>query len=84
MSWNFSPPEFVLILGVQFSGWSVFLKGHWAQDTFVTNYFPLMLFPVMYLGAKYYYKQPVVRSKDMDFVTNIDEIEADTYVAPAH
>ncbi|PBK95566.1 amino acid permease [Armillaria gallica] len=65
-----------------FSGWSVFLKGHWAQDTFVTNYFPLMLFPVMYLGAKYYYKQPVVRSKDMDFVTNIDEIEADTYDEP--
>ncbi|KAK0198659.1 amino acid permease [Armillaria mellea] len=65
------------------SGWNVFLKGAWAQDTFVTNYFPLMLFPVLYLGAKFYYKVPYVKAKDMDFVTNIAEIEAETYDEPA-
>ncbi|KAK0505875.1 amino acid permease [Armillaria luteobubalina] len=65
------------------SGWSVFLRGEWAQDTFVTNYFPLMLFPVLYLGAKFYYKVPIVKPKDMDFVTNIAEIEAETYDEPA-
>ncbi|KAK0233437.1 amino acid permease [Armillaria fumosa] len=64
------------------SGWNVFLKGAWAQDTFVTNYFPLMLFPVLYLGAKFYYKVPYVKAKDMDFVTNIAEIEAETYDEP--
>ncbi|KAK0465379.1 amino acid permease [Desarmillaria tabescens] len=65
------------------SGWNVFLKGHWARDTFVTNYFPLMLFPVLYIAAKFYYKVPYVRARDMDFVTNIAEIEADTYDEPA-
>ncbi|KAK0208559.1 amino acid permease [Desarmillaria ectypa] len=64
------------------SGWDVFLKGHWAQDTFVTNYFPLMLFPVLYIAAKVYYKVPYVRARDMDFVTNIAEIEAETYDEP--
>ncbi|SJL05977.1 related to general amino acid permease [Armillaria ostoyae] len=64
------------------SGWNVFLKGKWAQDIFVTNYFPLMLFPVLYLGAKFYYKVPYVQAKDMDFVTNIAEIEAETYDEP--
>lgn len=39
-----------------------------------------MLFPVLYLGAKFYYKVPYVKAKDMDFVTNIAEIEAETYV----
>ncbi|KAG7450323.1 amino acid permease [Guyanagaster necrorhizus] len=65
------------------SGWDVFLKGHWERDTFVTNYFPLMLFPVLYIASKYYYKVPYVRARDMDFVTNIAEIEAETYDEPA-
>lgn len=65
-------------LDMQFSGWSVFLEGNWDQATFVTNYFPLMLFPVMYIGAKFVYRQPWVKPKDMDFVTNIAEIEAET------
>ncbi|KAJ3506059.1 hypothetical protein NLJ89_g7085 [Agrocybe chaxingu] len=30
------------------SGWAVFLKGRWATDTFVTNYLPLALFPIIY------------------------------------
>ncbi|KAK0246047.1 amino acid permease [Armillaria nabsnona] len=64
------------------SGWNVFLRDAWAQDVFVTNYFPLMLFPVLYLGAKFYYKVPYVKAKDMDFVTNIAEIEAETYDEP--
>ncbi|TFK40978.1 amino acid permease [Crucibulum laeve] len=65
-----------------FSGWAVFLKGKWAVDTFVTNYIPFVLFPILYLGAKFYYKQPIVKPHEMDFVTNIAEIEADTYDEP--
>ncbi|KAF8807642.1 amino acid permease [Phlegmacium glaucopus] len=64
------------------SGWAVFLKGQWATDVFVTNYITLVVFPIMYFGAKLYYKQPVKQVHEMDFVTNIDEIEADTYDEP--
>jgi len=64
------------------SGWAVFLKGNWATDTFVTNYLPLILFPIMYIGAKFWYRQPVKKPLEMDFVTNIKEIEADTYDEP--
>ncbi|PPQ89594.1 hypothetical protein CVT25_012339 [Psilocybe cyanescens] len=64
------------------SGWAVFLKGQWATDTFVTNYLPLALFPVLYLGSKFYYKEPIKKPHEMDFITNIKEIEAETYDDP--
>ncbi|KAG8905694.1 hypothetical protein FRB99_008408 [Tulasnella sp. 403] len=60
-----------------FSGWTVFLKGQWATDVFVTNYFPLFIFPIIYTGARYYFRTPLVDAKDMDFVTDIAEIEAE-------
>ncbi|KAG6907866.1 hypothetical protein DXG01_007080 [Tephrocybe rancida] len=60
------------------SGWKVFLKGRWATDTFVTNYLPLVGFPIIYVGAKLVTKKPIVRAHEMDFVTDIKEIEADT------
>ncbi|KAI9063004.1 amino acid permease [Trametes sanguinea] len=65
-----------------FSGWSVFLKGNWKTDQFVTNYIPLALFPILYIGAKIYFRTPMVKPEDMDFVTGLKEIEADTYEEP--
>ncbi|KAJ7781571.1 amino acid permease [Mycena metata] len=70
-----------------FSGFATFLKGGWLAADFVTNYLPFALFPVLYAGAKfYYYKKghPLtwVSPENMDFVTNIAEIEADTYDDP--
>jgi len=65
-----------------FSGWQVFLKGHWAVDTFVTNYLPLVLFPILYAGAKFWTKKPIVKTHEMDFVSDLDEIEASTYDEP--
>ncbi|KAJ7179399.1 amino acid permease-domain-containing protein [Mycena filopes] len=70
-----------------FSGWSVFLEGQWVAATFVTNYLPFGLFPVLYAGAKYYYWRNGTpwrwqRYEDLDFVTNIAEIEADSYDDP--
>jgi len=62
------------------SGWSVFLKGKWATDTFVTNYLPFALFPVIYIIAKIIYRDPYKKPHEMDFVTNIKEIEANTSV----
>ncbi|KAF8973746.1 amino acid permease [Flammula alnicola] len=61
------------------SGWEVFLRGGWATDTFITNYLPLVLFPVLYAGAKLYYREPIKKPHEMDFVTNIKEIEAEMY-----
>ncbi|KAF8640867.1 hypothetical protein AX17_000515 [Amanita inopinata Kibby_2008] len=65
-----------------FSGWDVFLKGRWATDVFVTNYLPLALFPIMYIGARLYYRQPVQRVEELDFVSGLKEIEEHTYDEP--
>lgn len=67
----------------QFSGWAVFLKGNWASDTFVTNYFPLMFFPVLYAGSWFWYRGHAhVHVDNMDFKTGLAEIEAATYDEP--
>ena len=60
----------------------MFLKGQWAQDTFVTNYFPLMLFPVLYVGARLWTRQGLVKPEDMDFKTGLAEVEAASYDEP--
>jgi len=73
---------FFCLLICIFSGWAVFLKGGWATDTFVTNYLPLVGFPIMYVGAKLYYRQPIAKPHEMDFITDIDAIEAETYDDP--
>lgn len=65
-----------------FSGWSVFLKDSWNTATFVTNYIPFILFPIMYIGWKIKTRVPMVKPMDMDFITGLDEIEADTYDEP--
>ncbi|KIY47657.1 hypothetical protein FISHEDRAFT_44970 [Fistulina hepatica ATCC 64428] len=59
-----------------FSGWSVFLKGKWATDTFVTNYLPLVLFPILFIGSTLYYRQGFKKAQDMDFVSDVAEIVA--------
>jgi len=55
----------------------VFLKGNWDKATFVTNYLPFILFPIMYITWKYKTRVPYVKAMDMDFTTGLDEIEAD-------
>ncbi|KAF9021287.1 hypothetical protein BDZ89DRAFT_1093545 [Hymenopellis radicata] len=37
-----------------FSGWTMFLHGQWATDTFITNYFAVALFPVMFIACKHF------------------------------
>jgi len=72
----------VILLVCITSGWQVFLRGNWKTDTFITNYLPLILFPIMYFGARFYYKTAPVKSHDMDFVSGVAEIEADSYDEP--
>ncbi|KAH9940385.1 amino acid permease [Epithele typhae] len=59
---------------VLISGWTVFLKGHWAPDTFVTNYLAVGLFPVLYCGMKVYSRAPLVPYDQMDFETGLQEV----------
>ncbi|KAG2368239.1 amino acid permease/ SLC12A domain-containing protein [Suillus spraguei] len=65
-----------------FSGWSVFLKGNWNTANFVTNYLLLITWPIMYVGARFYYRTKPVAAKDMDFKSDIAEIVADSYDEP--
>ncbi|TFY78492.1 hypothetical protein EWM64_g5521 [Hericium alpestre] len=65
-----------------FSGWSVFLKDNWDTSAFVTNYLPFILFPILYIGSRLWYRTPWVKAEDMDFVSDIAEIEAECYEEP--
>ncbi|KZT68767.1 hypothetical protein DAEQUDRAFT_727412 [Daedalea quercina L-15889] len=65
-----------------FSGFAVFLKDSWDTATFITHYLPFALFPILYVGAKLWKRVPMVRPENMDFVTNVKEIEAETYDDP--
>jgi amino acid transporter len=67
----------------QFSGFSVFLRNSWNTATFITNYLPFVLFPILYLVGRYLiYRTPMVAAQDMDFVSGIAEVEADSYEEP--
>ena len=66
----------------QFSGWSVFLRGNWDTANFITCYLPLVVFPTLYAGAKFWTRAPIVQASEMDFFTGIAEIEASTYEEP--
>jgi amino acid permease len=65
---------------LQFSAWEVFLKGNWSTATFVTNYFPIIFFPVIYVAAKFVMGVRTVSADDMDFVSNVAEFDAMTCV----
>ena len=65
---------------LQFSAWEVFLKGNWNTATFVTDYFPIMFFPVLYISAKLVMRVRTIQPDEMDFVTNVAEFDAMTCV----
>lgn len=64
----------------QFSAWEVFLRDEWSTATFVTNYLPIMLFPVLYVSAKVFTNVALVKPSEMDFNSGVPEIEAITSV----
>lgn len=43
----------------------------------MTKYLPLVLFPIFYLAGHFYYRSPPVKASEMDFVSDIAQIEAD-------
>ncbi|KIJ55957.1 hypothetical protein M422DRAFT_198811 [Sphaerobolus stellatus SS14] len=58
-----------VILIILFADWPVFLKGHWDHSSFITNYFPIPMFLILYFGYKWWYKTKLVPLHDMDFIT---------------
>ncbi|PWN52633.1 hypothetical protein IE53DRAFT_384890 [Violaceomyces palustris] len=64
------------------NGWPVFLKGNWDTATFVTSYFPLPFFAVLYFGHRFTRGTSAVAAEDMDFVSGIREIEAEVDDTP--
>jgi len=61
-----------------FSAWNVFLKGKWSSNLFVTDYVPIVLFPILYVAAKRIMGAHPVKAEKMDFVTNVAEFDAMT------
>ncbi|KAE8228050.1 hypothetical protein CF326_g7033 [Tilletia indica] len=57
-----------------FCGFKNFIKGYFDTADFVTSYFPLPLFVVIYAGYKFFYKTKTVKTEEMDFYTGIKEI----------
>ncbi|KZT65366.1 amino acid permease [Daedalea quercina L-15889] len=64
------------------SGWSVFLRGNWVTATFITNYLPMMIFPVLYVTKRFWSRVRFVRPEEMDFKTGMDEVLAASYDEP--
>ncbi|KZT38660.1 hypothetical protein SISSUDRAFT_1021229 [Sistotremastrum suecicum HHB10207 ss-3] len=67
---------FSLLVAVFFE-FPFLLNSPWDTVTFVTTYlaFPSML--VLYAGAKFWFRAPFVRAKDMDFVTGTEGFKGD-------
>ncbi|KAF9788247.1 amino acid transporter [Thelephora terrestris] len=54
-----------------FADWGVFLKGNWNTASFITNYFPIPFFFIMFFGYKFWYKTKWIPASEMDFVTGV-------------
>ena len=65
-----------------FSSYTVFLHAHWDAPTFVTNYLPIFVFPVMWIGYKLIKRTSWVHPAEMDFFSGLEAIEADCYDEP--
>lgn len=65
-----------------FSGFSVFLRGNWNAADFLTDYLPIMVAPIVFGVASYVMKSKFIKPEDMDFITGVDEVIADSYDEP--
>jgi hypothetical protein len=76
------PVETGMLIGLQLSGFNLFLKGGWDTAGFITQYLSFLTFFLLYGVGKYLQPKPIVKAKDMDFQSGLAEIEADTYDEP--
>ncbi|OCH87655.1 amino acid permease [Obba rivulosa] len=64
------------------SGWNVFLKDSWDTAAFVTQYLPLMLFPIVYLGVRSWRRTCWINPAEMDFKSGLQDVLAASYDEP--
>ncbi|KAI9362010.1 amino acid permease [Zopfochytrium polystomum] len=64
------------LLVIIFSNWTVFTEGRWDTPSFVTNYLPIPVFILLYFGHKFTQGTSVVPLDQLDFVSDVQEIEA--------
>jgi len=76
--WCVCGSAFVLLLGA----WPAFLKGHWSTPIFVTQYLPVVLFPVLYISAKLVMEVDTKSAEEIDLVSNVREFEEMTFNDP--
>lgn len=64
-------------------GYTVFLQGQWDLPTFFFSYTMIGVFPLLYLGWKYYKKTKFLKPHEVDLVKDVAEIDEYTrnYVA---
>ncbi|OCB87113.1 amino acid permease [Sanghuangporus baumii] len=62
-----------------FSGFSVFLKDSWQTDVFITTYLPFVLFPILYTGARLWWRVKPRRPTEMDFLSGTEEVDEACY-----
>jgi amino acid transporter len=62
-----------------FFAWNVFqdTKSKAFAANLLTNYLPQALFPMVYFGYKLIKKTSIIKTHEMDFVSGVDEIEAE-------
>ncbi|THG94146.1 hypothetical protein EW026_g7267 [Hermanssonia centrifuga] len=65
-----------------FSAFAVFINHDWDTATFVTNYLPFILFPIIYIGAHMWWRSSFIAPEDMDFKSGLAEVEAASYDKP--
>ncbi|KAF8550185.1 hypothetical protein OG21DRAFT_1499957 [Imleria badia] len=56
--------------------------GNWSTITFVTDYIPIIFFPIMYIVAKFVMGAQTIKAVDMDFKSNVAEFDAMIYEDP--
>ncbi|KAF9474574.1 hypothetical protein BDN70DRAFT_884659 [Pholiota conissans] len=62
------------ILILLFNGWDSFLPT-FDLSLFISKYFNCLLYPILYLGCKWWLKDPMIPLSDLDFQTELNIIE---------
>jgi amino acid transporter len=65
---------FWTLLVILFCDWSVFLKGNWSTSDFVSNYFPIPFFIVMYAFGSYMWGGRFIPTEQIDLHTGLQTI----------
>jgi amino acid transporter len=56
-------------------GYTVFLPGNWDVPNFLFSYMMVFLFPIIFLGWKFFKKTKTVKPHETDLITDLAEIE---------